>query len=122
MSEDGSAAPPPKKKPTAAQLKPGLHPRNRDLAGYDFPALVAASPGLARYLVTTPAGSTSIDFASSVMIGDRETDEHGVAGGWLERSSERQSGQRQTGDRGGRPRDPPGPPGDAPDVHPPHTR
>ena len=57
MSEAGPAAPPPKNKPAAARLKPGLHPRNRDLAGYDFTALAAASPGLARYLVTTPAGT-----------------------------------------------------------------
>ena len=58
MSEAGPAAPPPKNKPAAARFKPGLHPRNRDLAGYDFPALATASPGLMRYLVTTPAGST----------------------------------------------------------------
>ena len=68
MSEAGPAAPPPKNKPSATQLKPGLHPRNRDIAGYDFTALAAASPGLARYLVTTPAGSTSIDFANQAAV------------------------------------------------------
>ena len=41
---------------TPRRSKPGLHPRNRDLAGYDFPALAAASPGLARYVITTAAG------------------------------------------------------------------
>ena len=60
MSEAGPAAPPPKNKPAATRFKPGLHPRNRDIVGYDFPALAAASPGLARYLVTTPAGSVAM--------------------------------------------------------------
>jgi 23S rRNA (adenine1618-N6)-methyltransferase len=68
MSEASPGAPAPKPKPAPAQAKPGLHPRNRDIAGYDFPALVAASPGLARYLVTTPAGSTSIDFANPAAV------------------------------------------------------
>ncbi len=68
MSEAGPAAPPPKNKPAAARFKPGLHPRNRDLAGYDFPALAAASPGLARYLVTTPAGTHTIDFANPAAV------------------------------------------------------
>ena len=66
MSEARPAAPPPKPKPAPA--KPGLHPRNRDLAGYDFPALAATSPGLARYLVITPVGSTSIDFANPAAV------------------------------------------------------
>lgn len=66
MSEARPAAPPPKPKPAPA--KPGLHPRNRDLAGYDFPALAATSPGLARYLVITPAGSTSVDFANPAAV------------------------------------------------------
>ena len=68
MSEAGPVAPPPKPKPAPAQAKPGLHPRNRDLPGYDFPALAAASPGLTRYLVTTPAGTASIDFANPAAV------------------------------------------------------
>lgn len=46
-----------------AAAKPGLHPRNRHGKGYDFAALTAALPDLARFLVTTPAGTPSIDFA-----------------------------------------------------------
>lgn len=42
--------------------KPGLHPRNRSRAGYDFDALIARTPSLARYLRDTPAGR-SIDFS-----------------------------------------------------------
>lgn len=46
-----------------ATPKPGLHPRNRHRSGYDFPSLIAAMPGLARHVVTTLAGTPSIDFA-----------------------------------------------------------
>ena len=72
-----SEAPPAAKPKAPALPKPGLHPRNRDLAGYDFAALAAASPGLARYLITTPAGTpgttkptagTSIDFANPAAV------------------------------------------------------
>jgi 23S rRNA (adenine1618-N6)-methyltransferase len=51
-----------------APEKLGLHPRNRNAAGYDFAALSAASAGLGRYLVTTPAGTTSIDFANPAAV------------------------------------------------------
>ena len=44
--------------------KPGLHPRNKSLAGYDFAALTAIAPGLVKYVVTTAAGTPSIDFAN----------------------------------------------------------
>ena len=47
-----------------APQKPSLHPRNRNAAGYDFASLVAAAPGLARYLTTTPDGTTTVDFAN----------------------------------------------------------
>lgn len=43
--------------------KPGLHPRNRHGAGYDFPRLLEAAPGLARFLRPAPHGGTSLDFA-----------------------------------------------------------
>ena len=49
-------------------VKPGLHPRNKNAAGYDFPALLAAAPGLARYIVTTPGGSPSIDFGNPAAV------------------------------------------------------
>lgn len=44
--------------------KPGLHPRNKNLSGYDFPALSSIAPGLVKYIVTTKAGTPSIDFAN----------------------------------------------------------
>lgn len=44
--------------------KPGLHPRNKNAAGYDFAALTAIAPGLVKYVVTTVAGTPSIDFAN----------------------------------------------------------
>jgi len=47
-----------------ASPKPGLHPRNRHAHGYDFATLAAITPELARFIVTTPAGSPSIDFAN----------------------------------------------------------
>ena len=80
-------------KPKAPPPKPGLHPRNRDVAGYDFAALAAASPGLARYLITTPAGApgstkptagTSIDFANQAAVKAFNrallVDHYGIAG------------------------------------------
>ena len=43
--------------------KPGLHPRNRHHARYDLPALCKETPALSGFLVTTPAGEQSINFA-----------------------------------------------------------
>lgn len=43
--------------------KPGLHPRNRHAGGYDFGALVEASPELAPFVVRAPHGGPSINFA-----------------------------------------------------------
>lgn len=45
-----------------------MHPRNRHLAGYDFAALVAVAPGLVKHLITTPAGTQSIDFANPAAV------------------------------------------------------
>ena len=47
----------------ARATPPGLHPRNRHQGRYDIPALVAASPGLGRFILRTPRGEPSIDFA-----------------------------------------------------------
>lgn len=41
----------------------GLHPRNRHQGRYDLAALVAASPALARFVVRTPDGERSLEFA-----------------------------------------------------------
>ena len=60
-----AVAPKPAQKPAA---KPGLHPRNRSLAGYDFAALTAIAPGLAKYVVTTAGGTPSIDFANPAAV------------------------------------------------------
>ncbi|QHM70392.1 23S rRNA (adenine(1618)-N(6))-methyltransferase RlmF [Mixta intestinalis] len=43
--------------------KSQLHPRNRHRQRYDFPALIAAHPALQAFIVTTPRGDSSIDFA-----------------------------------------------------------
>lgn len=47
-----------------ATTKSGLHPRNRHNRGYDFAALIAVHADLQRFLLTTPAGTPSIDFAN----------------------------------------------------------
>lgn len=52
--------------PTSA--KPGLHPRNRHGARYDFPALVRACPGLADFVRPNPAGDTTVDFADPAAV------------------------------------------------------
>lgn len=48
--------------------KPGLHPRNRHAAGYDFPRLRAAVPALAPFLRTAPHGGPTIDFADPAAV------------------------------------------------------
>lgn len=45
-----------------------MHPRNQNLAGYDFAALTATAAALAKYLKTTPAGTPSIDFANPAAV------------------------------------------------------
>ena len=39
-----------------------MHPRNRYLSKHDFSDLLSREPGLSDYLITTPAGKTSLDF------------------------------------------------------------
>jgi 23S rRNA (adenine1618-N6)-methyltransferase len=51
-----------------ATAKPGLHPRNRHRSGYDIASLSAAVPELTRHVVTTPAGTPSIDFAKPAAV------------------------------------------------------
>jgi len=46
-----------------ANSRPGLHPRNRFRAGYDFARLAACSPRLAACVVRTAHGDPSIDYA-----------------------------------------------------------
>lgn len=58
----------PPAKAAAPQTTATMHPRNRHLSGYDFPALCARAPGLARYIVATPAGTPSIDFANPAAV------------------------------------------------------
>lgn len=52
----------------AKPAKPGLHPRNRHGAGYDFPRLVAASPELGPFVRRAPHGGPSIDFADPAAV------------------------------------------------------
>ena len=48
--------------------KPGLHPRNRHRAGYDFAALIQVSPELAGCIAPNAAGASSIDFADPAAV------------------------------------------------------
>ncbi len=54
------------KKPPVVRAE--LHPRNRNAAGYDFAALLEVAPALKRFLRTTPAGTSSIDFANPAAV------------------------------------------------------
>lgn len=56
-------ATPPARKAKPAGDKATLHPRNRHTGRYDFPALIAGSPELARFVIINPYGRESIDFA-----------------------------------------------------------
>ena len=53
---------------TAPAPKPGLHPRNKNAGGYDFAALTAVAPGLVKHVITTKAGTPSIDFANPAAV------------------------------------------------------
>jgi 23S rRNA (adenine1618-N6)-methyltransferase len=53
------------KKPTA---KPGLHPRNRHVGGYDFARLVKASGELGPFVRKAPHGGLSIDFSDPAAV------------------------------------------------------
>ena len=61
MTSRPATTPPRKAKP--AVEKAVLHPRNRHTGRYDFPALIAGSPELARFVILNPYGKQSIDFA-----------------------------------------------------------
>jgi 23S rRNA (adenine1618-N6)-methyltransferase len=56
------------KQMTAPAQKPGLHPRNKNAGGYDFAALTAVAPGLVKHVITTKAGTPSIDFANPASV------------------------------------------------------
>ena len=45
-----------------------MHPRNPHRAGYDFAALMAASPSLAPFVRTAPHGGPTIDFADPAAV------------------------------------------------------
>jgi 23S rRNA (adenine1618-N6)-methyltransferase len=45
-------------------VKEALHARNRFRAGYDFPQLVACSPGLAAFVAPNAHGDASVDYAN----------------------------------------------------------
>ncbi|WP_020568097.1 23S rRNA (adenine(1618)-N(6))-methyltransferase RlmF [Neolewinella persica] len=45
-----------------------MHPRNRYAKPHNFPALTKVVPGLADYLVTTPDGRTSLNFAAPMAV------------------------------------------------------
>jgi len=60
--------PPPPQSPQPQAAKPGLHPRNRHAAGYDFAALVQASPELGPFVRPAPHGGRSIDFADPAAV------------------------------------------------------
>jgi 23S rRNA (adenine1618-N6)-methyltransferase len=45
-----------------------VHPRNPHRTGYDFVALVAASPELAPFVIQAPHGGASIDFAEPAAV------------------------------------------------------
>ncbi|TMN83288.1 MULTISPECIES: 23S rRNA (adenine(1618)-N(6))-methyltransferase RlmF [unclassified Pseudoalteromonas] len=45
-----------------------LHPRNQHNSGYDFELLTLALPALCPYIVNTPAGTKSIDFANNKAV------------------------------------------------------
>jgi 23S rRNA (adenine1618-N6)-methyltransferase len=52
----------------SADAKDGLHPRSRHRGQYDFAALVADTPPLARFVITTKYGNPSIDFANAAAV------------------------------------------------------
>lgn len=49
-------------------IKSGLHPRNRHLAGYDFARLSARSPALSPYVALNAYGNASIDFSNPAAV------------------------------------------------------
>jgi 23S rRNA (adenine1618-N6)-methyltransferase len=59
---------PPERPPKTPLAKPGLHPRNRHLGGYDFQRLVAMSPELGGFLRQARHGGATIDFADPAAV------------------------------------------------------
>lgn len=53
---------------SASPAKRGLHPRNPHREGYDFAALIRASPRLAEFVRPSPAGTATIDFADPAAV------------------------------------------------------
>jgi 23S rRNA (adenine1618-N6)-methyltransferase len=51
-----------------ANSKASLHPRNRHTGRYDFPALIAGSPELTEFVILSPYGKQSIDFANPAAV------------------------------------------------------
>lgn len=51
-----------------ANVKSGLHPRNRHRGQYDFPALCLAVPELKVHLTKNPKGQWTIDFANPLAV------------------------------------------------------
>lgn len=49
-------------------VKEALHPRNKNNARYDFPALIAQYPSLGQHVFTNRYGDVSIDFASAPAV------------------------------------------------------
>ncbi len=54
--------------PQKPATKPGLHPRNRYTAGYDFARLVRRCPELAAFVRPNPVGTPTIDFADPAAV------------------------------------------------------
>ena len=54
--------------PKPPPAKPGLHPRNRHATGYDFAALVLASPDLGAFVLRAKHGGPSIDFTDPAAV------------------------------------------------------
>ncbi|MDK9358819.1 23S rRNA (adenine(1618)-N(6))-methyltransferase RlmF [Lelliottia wanjuensis] len=48
--------------------KPGLHPRNRHRSRYDMNALCQSCPQLQEFIVQTPAGEPSVNFADPLAV------------------------------------------------------
>lgn len=48
--------------------KPGLHPRNRHRSRYDMNALFQSCPQLQAFVVQTPAGEPSVNFADPLAV------------------------------------------------------
>ncbi|MGH8076135.1 MAG: 23S rRNA (adenine(1618)-N(6))-methyltransferase RlmF [Lysobacter sp.] len=58
-------SPNPASRPTTNASRAGLHPRNRHQGRYDFGLLARQCPDLSSFLITTPAGDTSVDFRNA---------------------------------------------------------